>query len=72
MGEDEPAVLISDAEPRLTPMRAIRAKCIDCMCGNKAEVRRCPCENCSLWAFRMGHRARVYNYTTEESDDEKQ
>ena len=34
--------------------KAIRAKCLDCCCGNSAEVRRCPVEKCALWPFRMG------------------
>lgn len=40
----------------MTPIKAIRAKCLDCMCGNTAEVRRCPCVDCSLYPYRMGHR----------------
>ena len=36
------------------PLRAIRLKCIDCMCGIAAEVRRCPCTDCTLWPFRFG------------------
>ena len=40
----------------MTPMKAIRAKCIDCMCFQPAEVKRCPSENCPLWPYRMGHR----------------
>ena len=38
-----------------SPLRAIRAKCADCMCGQLAEVRLCPSENCPLWPYRMGH-----------------
>ena len=26
----------------LTPMKAIRAKCLDCCAGSQAEVRLCP------------------------------
>lgn len=37
---------------------AINAKCIDCCCGQKAEVRRCAIESCSLWPVRP-FRARV-------------
>ena len=40
----------------MTPMKAIRAKCLDCCCGNVAEVRRCPISDCSLYPYRMGHR----------------
>jgi len=41
---------------RLTPMKAIRQKCIDCCCFNKAEVRRCEMDDCPLWIYRMGKR----------------
>ena len=39
---------------RIGRSKAIRLKCIDCCCGNMAEVRKCPAENCSLWRYRMG------------------
>jgi hypothetical protein len=35
------------------PLRAIRAKCIDCCCGNAAEVRKCVATDCALWPFRL-------------------
>lgn len=38
----------------MTPIKAIRAKCLDCMCGSVTEVRLCPCTDCSLYPFRMG------------------
>ena len=34
--------------------KAIRLKCLDCCCGNNAEVRRCPVEKCPLFPYRMG------------------
>lgn len=40
---------------RLSRSKAIRMKCIDCCCGNMAEVRKCPATNCPLWRYRMGH-----------------
>ena len=40
----------------MTPMKAIRAKCIDCCCGEKKEIRLCPIERCPLWPYRMGKR----------------
>ena len=43
-------------EKRLTALEAIRAKCIDCCCGNKAEVRRCTATSCPLHPYRMGKR----------------
>lgn len=39
---------------RLTRAKAIRAKCIDCMGGDKSEVRKCTAVNCPLFPFRMG------------------
>ena len=39
----------------MTPMKAIRAKCLDCCCGQAAEVRLCPISDCSLWRYRDGH-----------------
>ena len=43
------------AKENKTPLQAIRAKCLDCMCGQLAEVRLCPCEDCALYPYRMGH-----------------
>lgn len=39
----------------LTPLKAIRAKCIDCSCGSVAEVRECQLRSCPLYDFRNGH-----------------
>ena len=39
----------------LSPLKSIRAKCTDCMCGQLAEVRLCPCTDCPLYPYRMGH-----------------
>lgn len=39
----------------LSPLKAIRAKCLDCCCGQMAEVKLCPCEDCALHPYRMGH-----------------
>ena len=36
------------------PLKAIREKCLDCCCGNAAEVRKCVADDCALWPFRMG------------------
>ena len=39
---------------RLTPIKAIRAKCLDCMCGSSYEVELCPCGDCPLFPYRFG------------------
>jgi hypothetical protein len=37
-----------------SPIKAIRAKCLDCSAGNDAEVRKCTAFRCALWPLRMG------------------
>ena len=39
-----------------TPIKAIRAKCLDCCAGQTAEVRKCTLKNCALYQYRMGRR----------------
>lgn len=39
---------------RITRAKAIRLKCLECCCGQAAEVRRCHIESCALWRYRMG------------------
>lgn len=41
---------------RLTPVKAIRAKCLDCCCGQRGEVRLCPVPSCPLYPYRLGKR----------------
>ena len=38
-----------------TKQKAIRAKCIDCCCGQKAEVKLCEIKSCPLWWYRLGY-----------------
>jgi hypothetical protein len=40
----------------LTPIKVIRAKCVDCMNHQTKEIRLCPMTNCPLWPYRMGKR----------------
>lgn len=39
-----------------SPLRAIRAKCLDCVCGQLYEINKCQIEKCPLWIYRTGHR----------------
>lgn len=41
-------------EKHMTPVRAIRAKCLDCCAGSAHEVKLCPSSSCSLYPFRLG------------------
>jgi hypothetical protein len=36
------------------PLKALRARCLDCCCGVASEVRKCTAVNCPSWPFRMG------------------
>lgn len=37
-----------------SPLKAIRAKCLDCSCNQINEVKLCPVTNCALYPFRFG------------------
>ena len=62
----------------MTPLKAIRLKCLDCMCQNAAEVARCVCPDCPLFPYRFGHnparkglgKASNLNGTKSEDNDE--
>ena len=51
----------------MTPMKAIRAKCLDCN-GTAKEVKLCPCIDCPLWPFRLGKNPNIKprNLTEEQ------
>ena len=47
-------------DKHVTPLKAIRLKCLDCMGGSANEVSLCPCEgSCPLWAFRLGRNPNI-------------
>ena len=46
----------SQAGKPLTPIKAIRANCVECCCGSSKAVRECHIETCALWPYRMGRR----------------
>ena len=37
-----------------SPIKAIRAKCLDCSCDSSNEVRMCTITDCPLYPFRFG------------------
>jgi hypothetical protein len=39
---------------RLTPLKAIRAKCLDCSAGQPSEIRNCVITICPLYPYRFG------------------
>lgn len=42
-------------EKRISPLKAIRLKCLDCCCGSSNEVKLCTVAGCALYPFREGH-----------------
>lgn len=50
-----------------TPLKAIRAKCMECTCGQFIEIKNCTIKKCPLYEYRMGHRPPK----TEELSDEE-
>ena len=38
----------------LSPLKAIRAKCLDCCCGQVIEICDCPVSDCPLHPYRFG------------------
>ena len=59
---------MSEEPKRLTPIKAIRAKCMDCSGGSFLEVRECPCTGCPLYPYRMGHRPPKMNLQDEAEE----
>ena len=53
-----------------TPLKAIRAKCLDYSCWQVKEVKLCPVTKCALYPFRFGKNP--YRKHREYTDEEKQ
>ncbi len=56
---------------KLTPLKAVRKKCLDCCCGQITEVRLCTVKNCALYPYRMGHRPQDNKNIVNHNNDEK-
>lgn len=52
------------------PVKAIRAKCIECCNGSSHEVSLCPCGDCALYPFRFGKNP--YRTKREFTDAQKE
>lgn len=55
----------------LTPVKAIRAKCIECCAGQIYEVKHCTVTKYALYPYRMGHRPKkdLNPYKISSEDD---
>lgn len=65
---DNATLVKKSSEKTVTPIKAIRAYCLDCSCGSANEVRLCPITGCPLYPFREGHNPNIKprEYTEEE------
>lgn len=58
VGRDPRTLSTDDLErlghARVSPLRALRLKCLDCCNGSAREVRLCTAVDCPSWPFRMG------------------
>ena len=52
-----------------TPIKAIRAFCIDCCGGQISEVRLCPSTDCPLYVYRFGKNPYSSRELTEEQKE---
>ena len=50
---DVPSEILSRYHREQNPLKALRARCLDCCCGNASEVRKCVSVECPSWPFRM-------------------
>lgn len=55
-------------EKRISPLKAIRLKCLDCCCGSSNEVKLCTLTRCPLYPFREGYNPNIAKreYTDEQ------
>jgi len=44
---------------KTSPLKAIKAKCLDCSGGKKSEIRNCNIEHCPLFLFRFGRKPKL-------------
>lgn len=51
---DVPLEILSLLFGAKNPLKAIRARCLDCCCDQPSEVRKCVSLDCPSWPFRMG------------------
>ena len=66
MGKALSGIVEKSESKKLTPIKAIRAYCLDCSCGSAYEVRLCPIKDCPLYPFREGHNPNIKREYTDE------
>lgn len=54
-------------QAKMTMAKAIRAKCLDCVCGQEVEVRKYTLSSCPLFPYRFGCRPETYIRRNKET-----
>ena len=52
------------------PLKAIRAKCLDCSCYSEPEVKLCVIKDCSLYPYRLGKHPNIKKKELTEGQKE--
>lgn len=61
---------MTEEAKKVSALKAIRLKCLDCCAGSPAEARNCELKHCALWPFRFGKNPnRAKRPMTEEQKD---
>lgn len=60
----------AESAERTSPVKAIRAFCIDCCGGAASEVKTCTAPKCALYPFRMGKNP--YRAKRELTDEQRE
>ena len=47
--------LVALGHSPMSPLKALRLRCIDCCAGSSLEVRLCTAVSCPAWPFRLGN-----------------
>jgi hypothetical protein len=61
---------MNDLPPKITPLKAIRLKCLECCAESSNEVKVCHMKDCPLWAFRFGKNP--YRVKRQLTDEQKE
>lgn len=67
---DVPSEILSTYYGAKNPIKALRARCLDCCCGQQSEVRKCTAVDCPSWPFRMG--VNPFREKRQLSDEQRQ
>ena len=49
----------------MTPIKSIRAKCLECCCGSYDEIKHCNILKCPLYPYRLEKRPKLQETPTD-------